>query len=460
MFTLRADFEFMPTSPYVDDDWVWPPRSRLFPLPPIGVGTPMVEGLLSYVIRLAGTHSVSPRRLVRDELMQACPELGKYRRSGPFFKSTAKSANGLHRFSELFVEVVERLCCQEVNNLTLLSLKDLLPFNGPGLLATQPHWCPACYAEMLASHTDIYQPLAWSLGLYRACPKHLIALEDHCPTCGGLQDVIPRMPLIGFCSQCGGWLGKARGEQRHPDAMSLWIANALGEIVAELPTIESFATRTRFVHQVGRAIAGFTCGSRRQFCLQLGLPESSLECLVGGDKRPTLSLWLVIAYGLDVSPLRFIKGDFDAKSFHPPLRSSARALRCRAAKGMLSAERRQAIEHELRGIVEARDGRCSVCELARRWHVTRSCLRFLWPELCQKISANYRTHSHMAAAQVLAEKCRIVREAVDDFVDHGAYPGQRAIAKALAGRGVSLAHPAIHNAYRERVKQRLYFGAS
>jgi len=41
-----------------------PPRSRLYSLAPIGVGTAFVEGLTSYVSRLAAAHSVSVGDLV------------------------------------------------------------------------------------------------------------------------------------------------------------------------------------------------------------------------------------------------------------------------------------------------------------------------------------------------------------------------------------------------------------
>lgn len=448
-----ADLQFAPDSPYGGDDWGWPPRSRLYSLAPIGVGTPMAEGLLSYVIRLAGAHGVGPRRLIRDELMQACPALAKYRRAGPFFKSTTRSVNGLYRFGEYFVEAVEKLCCQEVGMLTLLPLKGLLPFNGPGLFPQNPRWCPACYGEMLASRTDIYQPLAWSLDLYRVCPRHRIDLADRCPACGSVQEVIPRTPMIGFCCQCGTWLGQAQGEQSQLDPMEVWFARAIGEIVAELPVFKDWATRQRFVHQVGRAIDVFAGGSRRQFCLRLGLPKLALQYLFSSDKRPTLSLWLEIAYGLDVGPVRFIKEDFDVAASSLPSRTTVGKLRCRAKKNVLSPKRRQAIERNLKAVAEAGEGRLPVCELARRWHVTRSCLRYLWPELCRRVSADYKAYLHAEAEQALAEKCRIVRDAVDDLYDHGIYPSQRAICKALAGRQVSLAHPAIRDAYRQQVTQ-------
>jgi hypothetical protein len=44
-----------------------PIHSRLYHLEPIGIGTPFVESLTSYVVRLAEAHSVSPRIVVTPE---------------------------------------------------------------------------------------------------------------------------------------------------------------------------------------------------------------------------------------------------------------------------------------------------------------------------------------------------------------------------------------------------------
>ena len=46
---------------------VVPPRARFYPLEPIGVGTPLVEGLTGYLLRLAEAHAV-PVAALTDEL--------------------------------------------------------------------------------------------------------------------------------------------------------------------------------------------------------------------------------------------------------------------------------------------------------------------------------------------------------------------------------------------------------
>jgi TniQ len=53
---------------WVEEQVVWPAHSRLYHLEPIGIGTPSVESLTSYIARLAAAHSVHPRNLLLCEL--------------------------------------------------------------------------------------------------------------------------------------------------------------------------------------------------------------------------------------------------------------------------------------------------------------------------------------------------------------------------------------------------------
>ncbi len=56
---------------------VVPPRSRLFHINPVGLGTPLVECLTSYFSRVAEAHSVSPGALQHYEV----PKYGAHRQS-------------------------------------------------------------------------------------------------------------------------------------------------------------------------------------------------------------------------------------------------------------------------------------------------------------------------------------------------------------------------------------------
>lgn len=50
------------------DQPVFRPRTRLYSLEPIGMGSPFVESLTSYITRLAEAHTVSPGILLAKEL--------------------------------------------------------------------------------------------------------------------------------------------------------------------------------------------------------------------------------------------------------------------------------------------------------------------------------------------------------------------------------------------------------
>ena len=72
-----------------------PPRSRLYSLKPIGIGTPFVESLTGYVSRLADAHGVSVGKLVDRELslMGAKPS----RAFGPFVPRDPTTPRGKGR---------------------------------------------------------------------------------------------------------------------------------------------------------------------------------------------------------------------------------------------------------------------------------------------------------------------------------------------------------------------------
>lgn len=445
------DLYFRPESPYPNDTQNYPARSYLYALPPHGVGTPLVESVLSYVNRLAAAYCVSPRRLIRDQFSKACPDLARYKRSSEFFFKNARSANGVDRYSEYFAQTIEALCRVDVRGLTLQPLAALLPFNGPGLFAPHPRWCPACYAEMRLAGLEVFQPLVWFLDACRVCYKHRCELQDRCPACSSLQCVIPQIPLMGFCENCRTWLGRQNTTESTVDQFELWCAIALGDIAASLPKIQGLATRERFANHVQQAVTAFAGGSRRRFCLEIGLTESALQFLLSGDKRPTLSLWLEIAYGIGVSPPVLLECNFTDRVREPLLHTLPRKIRNRAKKRYLSEEQKQALEKQLHSMANDTTETVSVLELAKRLKVSRSCLRHFWPELCSQISAKYQAQLKAAAKERLARQCQKLKEIMDTLLARGIYPSQKSMNKGLAGTEASLLDPTVRALYRQRL---------
>ena len=102
---------FMRTQP-VFDSWdctppILPPRSRLYAIEPMGIGTPFVESLSGYVSRLADAHAVSVGNLVVREL-SALVSTPLFQSSQPDrFPPRFYAINGLGEPAKKWVEALQ-----------------------------------------------------------------------------------------------------------------------------------------------------------------------------------------------------------------------------------------------------------------------------------------------------------------------------------------------------------------
>jgi hypothetical protein len=98
-----------------------PPRSRLYSLNPIGIGTSFVESVTGYVSRLADAHAVSVADLVGRELSLVGskpvrpfgPFVPRNTTTGPHgFRGRAVAGNGLGETAKRWVGALERATLQ------------------------------------------------------------------------------------------------------------------------------------------------------------------------------------------------------------------------------------------------------------------------------------------------------------------------------------------------------------
>lgn len=442
---------FVPEFPGLGAGCGIPPRTALFALPPIGVGTPAAEGLISYIVRLAEAYSISPRRLIRDELSKVCPEIGRFRR-GPFFERDARTVNGLHRYSRWFSGAIGQLCGIAAEDLTLIPLAGLLPKNGAGLISAAPRWCPTCYAEMLASGKPISQPLVWSFDLYRLCPRHRCSMAECCSHCGMRQYPVPRSPCLGYCCHCGQWLGRPLEQKASCDPLEFWAATSIEEIVAKLPQLAGLATRARFMQQLCKAVDGFADGNRARFCREIGLPEFALKNWLSRNENPTLPQWLNISYALNISPIGFLSVNFEVDTT-PCIRKLPGQLKSRTKPPHLSSELSKVLQNDLDAIAASAEGKVSIAMLTEKYGLKRSYLKYRWPEQCRRISLDYRRINKIRTSGRIAERCINTQHTVDRLLNEGVFPSIRTVRDNLRTQGIHLAHPAIRNAYRLRLKE-------
>lgn len=224
-------------------------RSRLYSLPPVGLGTAFVESLSSYVVRLAGAHAVSTADLVRRELS---------RHTNPPLVFYSHGVNGLGESAARWVETLEKTTSRsDLRYLTLLPFEHL--FSNRVLLRTMRAWCPECYQEMDAAGT-LCEQLLWCIRLVEACPRHHRLLETLCSHCHQPLRQLYAGSRLGCCFWCGAELGctVARNTDkmsgRAPTKDQLWLADAVGQLLAHSPEMCLKALKERIRTVLSRYI--------------------------------------------------------------------------------------------------------------------------------------------------------------------------------------------------------------
>ena len=218
------------------------PHSRLYALEPLGMGTPEIESLTSYMVRLAGVHSVSLRTLVFQEVLPLlkCDYLSNPFKNSldAFWLEAARALNGTGSLAKDWTHALESLTLRtDLRFLTLLPWAAVL--TQQRLLRSTRSWCPDCFMEWQTAGQPIYEPLIWNVSAVSLCPRHKRSLLEQCP----YPDCQATLPMLashfrsGYCSKCSRWLGVALNssnislttEQWH---WQIWVAETVGELIS------------------------------------------------------------------------------------------------------------------------------------------------------------------------------------------------------------------------------------
>src|SRR5260370_18266404 len=206
------------TSYDLDNDHpsVCPRRSHLYHLIPIGLGTPFVESLTSYVTRLAEAHCVSLRDLITHELFPLygrsyLPSTTDDLNTSTFSKDS-QSLNGTSHSTRDFMRVLEQLTLHDnLRFLTMLPWAEVLSCRY--LIRRTKACCPFCYQEWLEEGMPIYDPLLWALEVATTCINHNSQLQTCCHHCNRRSTMLATQGRPGRCSHCGVWLGVALAQE-------------------------------------------------------------------------------------------------------------------------------------------------------------------------------------------------------------------------------------------------------
>ncbi len=458
-------------APVVYEQWdltrpAIPPRSRLFHLAPLGIGTPWTESLTGYVARLAEAHGVLVRQLVLHEILPLLDRPHLAATHDPallsaFWRNETRALNGTRALARGLVRALEQLTGRrDLRFLTLLTWTELLPVQR--LQRPTRAWCPACYAARRQAGRAVAEPLLWTLAPVTACPRHRHRLELACPfsDCGRRSPVLGARSRPGHCTRCGRWLGRAAGAEltaSEPltDAELLghaWIEQAVGELIAAAPDLPISPRREQLVRAIDASVASVAGGNRRAWARTLGL---GLETAVGwreGRTIPSLGLLLQLCSALGTTPLRFLQGDVGGVD-RPTARRLAPPGAPRRPRRTRTAARREALRQALDAVLAgAEQPPPSLREVTERLGETTTYLRGHLPQLCRAISARHRDYQLARGSRRRQQLRDEVRQATHHLHAQGRYPSGYRVAQLLS-EPAAILNAVARAAWREALRE-------
>lgn len=419
-----------------------PPRSRLYCLEPIGLGTGWVESLSGYVSRLAEAHVVSTGILFGHEiaLLVDKPYLKKER-----FKSLAfvlwhlgrdftTALNGVGTNVPEWIKALESATLRrDLSGLTMSAWRRVL--TNASLLRPKRAWCPACYEEQRAGGQVVYDPLMWFLQPVNICLVHRRRLRTVCGFCNRQFNILSNKSRPGFCSICGGWLGVAQEAGLTADDILTdaefnweeWVITNLAEIIAAVPKLrhkpspDSVATS---IELCLRPVSGNVTALSRI----AGAGEATLRKWYKRGDRVQLDLLLRFCFQIKVPPLEFLTGSISTKTIQNwSISAAGPKIKMRAPRRRVRVDL-QKLELLLRGALEE-DPPPSLWKVIQPTRIQHAAVYKYFPDLGRAIRGRYVAYH--------VERRRAAGAALEEAVKDGAHSSREDVARKL-GRPVEV----------------------
>lgn len=390
------------------------PRSRLYNLPPIGLGTALVECLSSYINRLALAYRVSARTLVAYEVI---PRLngGHYVQAGTFplggfGRSRSMTVNGANAVADDWATTLGHLTgSEELRHLTLHQWASDLP--NWGLLRNVPQWCPVCYHQWRERMQPVYLPLLWMLRAVTICVEHRTWLMEQCPTCQRSQSAIAARASPGYCTQCGAWLGEQGGRPASANAEALawqtWVMEAVEELyLASL----AFGSPPWQTLPLGIAACVAAVGGTRQLGRLVQVPGALFSAWQNRQRTPSLTYVLAVGYVLDLSPLQLMTVEPERLRETVWAKKVYRSPPHFKYKMPNSQGERTSMQAFLQSVLGGETGPLPLRQVARHLGVGEKYLVGRFPQECAEVTAHYLAHRALRAKERVDRECEEVRQ--------------------------------------------------
>lgn len=283
-------------------------RTFLFPLELAGVGTVDVEGLHSYIERLAFEHGVKPRALL-ETLTARYPLGGKKLTLVTLLKTW--DVHGFSLVSRKLRDSLEHATGISLRSSTLHRFNHLFPCMHLTRAGGLVH-CPECVKE---NDGIGHGQLLWDVCGVNACARHGLRLRSS-EACGAPASerlrVMQRPALRTVCSGCGalGFSCIASPTEAATEA-EVWVANQVGSLLTlrddEIAALTK-ESMLRGLQALVREAFGGTVGASKRCRMSKG----SLSMWVRGLGAISLGALLQLCSFARVDVLKVMSGDVTA----------------------------------------------------------------------------------------------------------------------------------------------------
>lgn len=292
----------------------FPHRTPLYPLFPIGSGTPLVECLSGYISRLAWEHSV----LISDFLDVPCLMAIEKR------NVDQRTRRRLFHASSFLIDGSPTLTLNWISSLEaatgITSFRDhtILPYvqlSSSSWLRAWEAWCPQCLKEWRVKKSVIYKPLLWAIKAASVCPVHLCVLNEICPSCNGRHRPLTNGSQVGYCGRCHCWLGSdgnvisIRRVTSSPEAMATWSSDQIGQLLAAVPEISRPLSSNEVCGSLRGIIEANPSTSADVLSHAMGMTRRSLTTWSVGEVLPRLDGLCRISFHLGIPLLGLLQGN-------------------------------------------------------------------------------------------------------------------------------------------------------
>ncbi|MDF2000225.1 TniQ family protein [Peribacillus frigoritolerans] len=415
-------------------------RSRLYNIEPIGIGTPYVESLWSYISRVASHHCVRVGDLLEYIIIE------KLEMTISEFYNKKNQINKFGSFTENLISIIENLTSRnDLRYLTLRKWENALK-NKRSIVNLFLKWCPKCLTDFRNNKLEIYEPLIWSIKCLKICSKHKVELSSICPICKKSHYSFTKRARPGFCPHCEQWLGETSfkvvtgGELER----QLMLSKSVGDVLSQNNSEMQSATKEEILISIKKIVEITTNGNVKEFSkLANKSREQVYKWLRGAEPEFESLIDICEVANIKVVDLLLNRIDY---SFNIKVNNIPKVNRKRKTYDRDLDE----IERQLEDFYLNEYPPISVSEIQRRLNYFNIYRKY--PQLSKKISYKYQEYRKTQAELNLMHRVEEVKTIIKEIHNNSKYPSERLV-KSKMKDPIAFIDPIIRKTYKSMLRE-------